>query len=139
MSKQTNLFFSNMLLLTLSNICLLIFPISILDGFTKWQDILSVNPSLWSLIVTYASFSSNFRTRSSIFNLLAICFALAFIELDLLVLHFFVCFCNIFVHHSFITSFTYFVCIFLGLSVDTNRLMLLHICLISFLKSDIIP
>ena len=44
------LFSSNMVLLTLSNICLLIFPISVLDGFIRRQDILSGNPSLWSLI-----------------------------------------------------------------------------------------
>ena len=32
------LFFTNMVLLTLSDICLLIFPISVLDGFIRWQE-----------------------------------------------------------------------------------------------------
>ena len=101
------LFFTNIVLLTLSNIFLLTFPISVLDGFIRRQDILLGNPSLWSLIATYASFSSSFCTRSSIFNLLAICFEVYRVKFIGII--FFVCFCNIFLHHVFITSFTYFL------------------------------
>ena len=129
------LFFNNMVLLTLSNICLLIFCISVLDRFIRRQDILLGSPSLWSLIVTYASFSSNFCTRSPIFNLLAISFLFEGYRVRFIGITFVLCFCNISVHHSFITSFTYFD-IFLDLSGDINSLLLLCNCLISFLKFD---
>ena len=78
-----------MLVLTLSSICLLILPMSVLDGLIRRHEILSGNPSLWSLIEMYASLSSNICIRSSSFNLLAICVALMFIVFALSLLHFY--------------------------------------------------
>ena len=86
------LIFSNMLVLTLSSICLLILPMSVLDGLIRRHAILSGNPSLSSLIEMYASWSSNICIRSSGFNLLAIFFVLMFIVFVLSFYRFF-CFC----------------------------------------------
>ena len=77
-----------MLVLTLSSICLLKLPMSALDGLIRRHEILSGNPSLWSLIEMHASLSSNIYIRSSCFNLLAIFFALIFIVFVLSLLHF---------------------------------------------------
>ena len=76
--------------MTLSSICLLILPMSVFDGLIRQHEILSGNPSLWSLIEMYASLSSNICIRSSSFNLLAIFFALIFIVFVLSLLHFYV-------------------------------------------------
>ena len=94
------LIFSNMLVLTLSSICLLILPMSVLDGLIRRHEILSGNPSLWSLIEMYASLSSNICIRSSSFNLLAIFFALLFV----FVLSFFISSCYVAMHKLFITG-----------------------------------
>ena len=76
-----------MLVLALSSICLLILPMSVLDGLIRRHEILSENPSLWSLIEMSASISSNICIRSSSFNLLAIFFVLMFIVFALSLLH----------------------------------------------------
>ena len=91
------LIFSNMLVLTLSSICLLILHMSVLDGLISGHDNLFGNPSLWSLIEMYASLWSNICIRSSSFNLLAIFFAL-------IVVTFFISFCYIVMHELFITG-----------------------------------
>ena len=88
------LIFSNMLVLTLSSICLLILHMSVLDGLISGHDNLFGNPSLWSLMEMYASLSSNICIRSSSFNLLAICFAL-------IVVTFFISFCYVVMHKLF--------------------------------------
>ena len=79
-----------MLVLTLSSVCLLILPVSVLDGLIRRHAILSGNPSLCPLIEMYASLSSNICIRSSSFNLLAVFFALIFIVFVLSFLQFYV-------------------------------------------------
>ena len=88
------LIFSNMLVLTLSSICLLILHMSVLDGLISEHEILSWNLSCLSLIDMYALLSSNICIRSSSFNLLAICFAL-------IVVTFFISFCYVVMHKLF--------------------------------------
>ena len=88
------LIFSNMLVLTLSSICLLILHVSVLDGLISEHEILSWNLSCLSLIDMYALLSSNICIRSSSFNLLAICFAL-------IVVTFFISFCYVVMHKLF--------------------------------------
>ena len=88
------LIFSNMLVLTLSSICLLILHMSVLDGLISEHEILSWNLSCLSLIEMYALLSSNICIRSSSFNLLAICFAL-------IVVTFFISFCYVVMHKLF--------------------------------------
>ena len=125
------LIFSNMLVLTLSSICLLILPMSVLDGLIRRHEILSGNPSLWSLIEMYASLSSNICIRSSSFNLLAIFFALLFV----FVLSFFISSCYVAMHKLFITGLI-ILYMFLDLSADINKLLVLCISPISLFKTD---